>query len=371
MARLTKDRLEQITWPIAQIYSSIQTEILENTAELLAEDQNALEENANLWYSMKLEQVGGLTRQNVKTIAKKSGLTQKKVQEILSVAGDESIQENEEILKAAFKKGAPIKEAPNPKDDPTIWRILEAFERQSADIFNMINSSILENSAQVYRDILTKTTADVLTGLKTPQQALRATVKKWAEKGIPTLIKSNGNHMYAEGYAAQVIRTMGNRVANEMQDARFDSWGVDLVEVSSHSGARPKCAPYQGRIYSRNGRDTRYPPLSGTSIGDPGGLFGVNCGHFQYPYIPGISTQQFHPMDEERNEKAYENSQKQRYLERAIRDGKRELAVFKKLDDEVGIKRAQKKITRRQAQMRTFIDETGRTRRRNREQIYA
>ncbi|MED2978203.1 phage minor capsid protein [Bacillus swezeyi] len=371
MARLTKDRLDQITWPIAQIYSSIQTEILENIAELLAKDQDALEEDANAWYALKLQQVGGLTKQNIKTISKKSGLSQKKVREILSEAGHEGIQENETLLQTAFQKGALSKEAPEPKDDPAIWRILEAFEAQSNDIFNQINSTMLENGAQVYRDILTQTTAAVLSGTKTPQQALRSTLTKWANKGIPTLVKSNGDRMYAQEYAQMVIRTMSNNVANEMQDARFDSWGVDLVEISSHSGARPKCAPYQGRIFSRSGKHPKYPALSSTSIGEPDGLFGINCHHLQYPHVPGVSVQRYHPVNAEKNKKAYENSQKQRNLERSIRNGKRELAVFEKLGDEVGIKRARDKIARRQAQLRTFIDETGRTRRRNREQIYA
>ncbi|PCK17729.1 minor capsid protein [Bacillus pumilus] len=371
MARLSRNKLEQMTWPIAKIYTEIQTEILESIAEALANDQNALEDDVNAWYTMKLEQIGPIRQQGIKIIAKKSGLKTSKVSEILLNVGLAAIDSNESLLKRAMKAGAPLTEAPQPRDDPAIWRVLEAFERQSSSIFNMINTSMLNNCEQVYRDILTKATADVITGMKTPQQALRSTLGGWAERGIPTLTKSNGARMYAEEYATQVIRTMGNRVANDMQDARFDSWGVDLVEISSHEGARPNCAPYQGQIYSRSGNDPKYPALSDTSMGEPDGLFGINCGHFQYPYIPGVSTQRYRPVDEEKNEDAYENSQKQRNLERFIRKGKRELAVFEKLGDEVGMKRAQAKISRRQAQLREFIDETGRTRRRDREQVYA
>ncbi|MDA1477276.1 minor capsid protein [Bacillus sp. CLL-7-23] len=370
MTRLNRNQLEQMTWPIAKIYTEIQTEILEGIATALAEDQGALEDDANAWHAMKLEQIGPLRKQAIKIIARKSGLKTSKVTEILLNVGLAAIDSNESLLKRALKAGAPLIEAPKPRDDPAIWRVLESFERQSSSIFNMINSSMLNNSEQVYRDILTKATADVITGMKTPQEALRRTMGSWAERGIPTLIKRNGDRMYAEEYASQVMRTMGNRVANDMQDSRFDSWGVDLVEISSHEGARPNCAPYQGQIYSRSGNDPNYPALSDTSIGEPDGLFGINCGHFQYPYIPGVSTQRYHPVDEEKNEEVYEDSQKQRQFERFIRKGKRELAVFEKLNDEVGIKRAQTKISRRQAQLREFIDETGRTRRRDREQIY-
>ena len=370
MARVTPEKAEQLSWPIVQIYSSIQTEILENIGALLAKDTKALEADVNQWYALKLEQIGGLTRENIRAISKKSKLTQKKIREILQNIGMEGIEANEAVLQKAIAQGIPLMAALPVKQDPAIWQILDAFARQATDIYNLVNSTMLTQSQVVYRDILTQTVAGVISGLKTPQQALRSTVQDWAQKGIPALITADGKRRYAEGYAYTVIRTMGNNVANEMQDSRFDSYGVDLVEISSHVGARPKCAPYQGRIFSRSGNDPKYPALSSTSKGEPDGLFGINCGHVQYPYIPGISEQRYHPVNAERNEKVYKESQKQRALERNIRNNKRELATFEKMNDEIGAKRARRKVLDGQARLRAFLEETGRTRRREREQIY-
>ncbi|MFE4982003.1 hypothetical protein ACFQ9L_20700 [Bacillus velezensis] len=56
MARVTPEKAEQLSWPIVQIYSSIQTEILENIGALLAKDTKALEADVNQWYALKLEQ---------------------------------------------------------------------------------------------------------------------------------------------------------------------------------------------------------------------------------------------------------------------------------------------------------------------------
>lgn len=370
MARVTPEKAEQMSWPIVQLYSSIQTEILENIGALLAEDQEALEDDANAWYLQKLEQIGGLTRANIKIIAKKSKLSGALINEILKGLGFEGIETNEILMKEAIKKGAPLIEAVPAAQDPAVWRILDAFEKQAKDTFNLINSTMLRESQEVYRDILARTTADALAGIKTPQQALRSTVRQWAQKGIPVLKTANGGRRYAEGYAYTVIRTIGSNVTNEMQEARFDSYGLDLVEISSHSGARPKCAPYQGKIFSRSGNDPKYPALSSTSMGEPDGLFGINCGHVQYPYIPGVSTKRYYPINAKRNEKVYEESQKQRALERSIRDNKRELATLEKMNDEIGIKQARRKVLDSQARLRVFLEETGRTRRREREQIY-
>lgn len=369
MARLTTERMEQITWPIVQLYSAIQTEILESVAIRLGHHKELLDQNITEWYNMKIQQIGGLTKQNIEIISKKSGLAPPLVKKILKEAGFEGIDQNEKVLQDALKQGAAIIAAAPVAQDPSIWAILDAFERQALDSFDLINTSMLTGAQQVYIDILTKTQADVLTGLKTPQEALRTTISKWADKGIPVLRKRDGKKEYAEAYVNRIIRTTTNNVTNEMQDARFDSYGIDLVEISSHIGARPKCAPYQGRIFSRSGKDKKYKSLSSTSIGEPDGLFGINCGHFQYPFVPGISVQRYYPVDAQKNAEAYKNSQRQRSLENNIRKAKRELAMCEKAGDETGVKQARAKILKRQKRMREFIEETGRTRRREREQI--
>lgn len=64
------------------------------------------------------------------------------------------------------------------------------------------------------------------------------------------------------------------------------------------------------------------------------------------------------------NSKEYQQSQQQRYLERQIRNAKREKAMLENtgVDKEI-LKEAQTKISNKQAQLRDFIQETGSTRR--------
>ena len=83
-----------------------------------------------------------------------------------------------------------------------------------------------------------------------------------------------------------------------------------------------------------------------------------------YPYVPG-TEKTYHPYQEKLNDKVYEASQKQRQLERNIRSAKRGIELASKARREA----AKKKVLTRQEQMRTFIDESGRTRRYDREQI--
>src|SRR5690606_8076672 len=142
--------------------------------------------------------------------------------------------------------------------DPTITDILDAYQRQARTQTNLVNSSLLDRVGQTYRDVVNRITADVLAGLRSPQQAIRAAVKQLARKGLVALVDSRGQNWTLECYVVMVTRTLSTKIANEMQEARFDEWGVVMVEVSSHLGARPLCAPYQGRIYSRTGRTPGY-----------------------------------------------------------------------------------------------------------------
>ena len=74
-------------------------------------------------------------------------------------------------------------------------------------------------------------------------------------------------------------------------------------------------------------------------------------------------------QDKEANDKEYQESQQQRALERSIREAKRKQAAFKAAGLNDAASEMEIKIKDRQAAMREFIKETGRTRRYDREAI--
>lgn len=118
--------------------------------------------------------------------------------------------------------------------------------------------------------------------------------------------------------------------------------GCGFVEVSSHYGARPSHQDWKGRVYSLNGRVTvdgvTYEDFGESTgyygEGDHGALGdrlqGVNCRHHFGPWLPGMPCA-FHPNPKhpsgKSNEETYKLTQKQRTLERALRDTRRELSA--------------------------------------------
>lgn len=361
-------KIQQLSLPTVELFLKLENEILINTAGRLKREKGLLDDDIQAWQLDKLNQLGALTQENIITLAKHSHLAIDEVSELLKQAGYDAVTDLDIDLIEGVRRGVLARPAAIAESE-ALLKVLEAFEHHSKNWINMVNTTMLDQTRQQYLNIVNEVTAKVLGGTATPRQALRQAAGKWADMGIPAMIDKAGRTWSTEGYINMITRTVSNNVVNEMQDARMDEYGVDLVEVSAHMGARPLCAPYQGRIYSRSGRNPHYPALDGTSIGEPAGLFGINCGHIKYPYVPGITEKRYEPYALKENDRIYEESQKQRYLERQIRKGKREYNVMTALDDKEGQEKAKQKILQRQADMRGFIDETGRTRRNAREQL--
>ena len=245
--------------------------------------------------------------------------------------------------------------------------ILTRWYAEVARKLDTVYATMLRSAGERYVDTVKTATAKAALGMS-GRKAVAEIVQGWADAGLPGFKDAAGREWTPEAYASTLVRSSSTQAATATQFARMDELGEDLVEVSSHIGARPKCAPYQGRIYSLSGKSSVYPPFSSTSYGDPGGLLGINCRHILYPYFPG-TKKTYSPYPEERNDAAYARSQEQRAIERSIRGAKRELDLAQKVGDEAAIQAAKSKVSERQKVMRGFIDDTGRRRDYDREQI--
>lgn len=368
MANKYKKQL-QLSLPTVRVYQAIEDQLLINIAKRLKKNKSLMTESgAHAWQVKKLAELDSLSQENVKDIAKKSGLAIDEVSKALEEAGYSTVKGMEDDLQEAVRKGKAVK-APKIAESQALKSILLAYQEQAKETFNLVNSTLLNQSEQVYKDILNKTVGLVATGNKTPTAALRETTRAWADQGVPALVDRAGKRWSTEAYVSLVTRTMTNNIANDMQMARMDEHEIDLVEVSSHADSRPEHIDFQGRIFSRSGESRKYPPLSETGYGEPDGIGGVNCAHILFPYIEGVSERR--PMDQTKAEakKGYKEQQKQRYLERRVRQAKREREMMRHMGDEKGLEQAKKLVRQRQAEVRAFVNKTGRTRRYAREYV--
>ena len=170
------------------------------------------------------------------------------------------------------------------------------------------------------------------TRLDAAQQALDILTKR----GITGFRDAAGRNWSLTSYVEMKSRTMVNQELIDSHTDRLLERGQTLVVVSSHKNPSPQCQPYEGQILSLDGATgtvIRPSAVSDRSVkvrvkatlreARANGFQHPNCKHAISGYVPGASSTFKTKPDPE----GYEATQKQRAMERAIRDTKRQQMV--------------------------------------------
>lgn len=251
----------------------------------------------------------------------------------------------------------------------SLRNIVTAWTGSAKTQTNLAMAKLAQSAGQSYVMAVSKASLAVLSGAETHKAALGRAVGEL--DSLTAFVDKAGRQWSPEGYISTVIRSNSTRAIKELQFGVADELDTDLVEVTAHVGARPKCYPWQGKILSLHGKTPGYTTLAQTSYGEPDGLLGINCGHRLIPFIPGVSVKgQQIPRDKKANDQVYQESQEQRRLERQIRNAKREQAKWESYGDKAKADQWKQRVKENQSTMREFIEETDRTRRYDRERVY-
>jgi len=209
------------------------------------------------------------------------------------------------------------------------------------------------------------------TRLDAAQQALDILT----QRGVTGFRDSRGRNWNLTSYIEMASRTIVNQELINSHTARMLERGQTLLVVSSHANSAPQCQPFEGQVLSLDGETgtvERESATTGRAVkvrikatlaeARSKGFQHPNCGHAVSAFIPGASRTFTTKPDPE----GYAATQKQRYLERQIRDAKYKAAGAVTED----AKRTQAaRVRAYQAKLREHTNETGLMRRPRREQI--
>lgn len=394
MAQLTPKDILEISEPVEAIYQRTVDELLINIAKHF---KISGWERTRYWEIKKLSEMGALTEESVQIIAKNTGMLPEEIRKAFLQVSEKACLDIDPQLRDAAAKGLLQDPGTSPTTSPLMRQMIQAYTDQAIDKMNMVNTTMLESTRQAYlqsittavneaqlleaKQILETQALEVTTGQETRVRAIRKAMEQLSRTGLTGFYDRAGRGWSPEAYASMVVRTTSHNAAIQAIRTRQEEYGGgDIFQVSSHPGARPLCYPYQGKFFSWSagpgeftdgaGHRQHYDNINNSSYGEPAGLFGINCGHHPIPIIPGYSFPQDEPEQSKKaNDKEYEQSQIQRAYERGIRKAKRDLEVAKATGDEELIKERSGQVREEQARMRVFINETGRARRYDREQI--
>ena len=386
--------IDEMGWRMGEVYAAVTDRILINLARHFKYIAEGATPGSGWDYQIrKLAEMGQVSKETEAIILESMQGGDDALREVLEETIRQSLKPIEKPLREAAERGLLMGEGFIPPEvSPSQMQAFTAFYQQSADKLNLVNTSMLESTKLAYQNtvsdivmkinstqgILNEATGEVLTGVTNINTAIRNSVQRMVDNGLTGFVDSAGHHWSPEAYVTMDIRTT---LANTGREAVFEQmaeYGDDLYMVSWHDGARPLCYPWQGKVISRDDNSREVKDLDGntvhvykqseTSYGEPAGLFGINCKHYPIPFVPGY-TQLLEPVqNEEQNAKDYEESQKQRDLERKYRYEKRDLAVLKAQGaSEEEIKAQRARVSNARTNLNEFCEETGRARRSGRE----
>lgn len=145
------------------------------------------------------------------------------------------------------------------------------------EVINRQNIALAEQQEALWYEITAEAIARHQVGEPT-KAVMERGVSKLANSGLETIDYISGTKTTIDAALRRHIVSQANQARNRLLMQRMDEWEWDLVFVDAHFGARPSHAEWQGKVYSRSGRSTEYPPLvESTGYGTVTGLCGANC----------------------------------------------------------------------------------------------
>lgn len=411
---MTNLQLLKLAEPVEEMYMACQSQLLINIAGHFKTGRGL---ETRDWQIKKLSELGALQEESIEIIAACTGQKAGVIQDTFSKVLNDSLRTTEATLKAAAAKGTIQTSSSSYMASPRVLEVLNDYITQAKTATNLVNTVMLNSTMNRYRwaiegvvsfeeaeriklltsatseiglkgqmqlaqDILNEASGSLVLGTQTRQQALVQAVKQLADKGITGFIDIAGHEWSPEAYVNMDIRTTMHNTVVQGQCARSADYGVQTFQISSHSGARPLCAPYQGKVYSWDGssgvvydlygKAYPYESIYNTSYGEPAGIFGINCGHSPLTFVNGFSVPQYEPLSKaelEKNAAEYEKTQKQRALERNVRKNKTEALAQQAAGNTEAFDKAALKVKQSQAQYKAYCKENNLTERGYRTQV--
>lgn len=360
---------------VVEIYGKVEQDIAADIARRIVKT-GYLTDTAK-WQLKKAQEFGYLRKNVDKLLAEATGLSTREIKRLMKEAGVKALAYDDAIYTAAGLTPQAIEKSP----------ALQALLLQGADTTLALIGNYTKTTGKVanlaFNNILDRAYIQIISGAFSPNTAIKNAVKEIASTGIEKVAYPSGSYSSLESAVRRAVTTGVNQSTAKLQLARANEMECELVETSSHAGARPSHAEWQGRVFCIKGHHKDYGDFyRETGYGSGDGLCGWNCYHSFYPYFEGLSTRSFSPDPSEdagsSNLVDYERSQKQRYYERQVRNAKKECVTInaameeaktEELHDELyeQFQRSSVKLKNREAALKKFLQETGRTRTNERE----
>lgn len=345
---------------MAELYNSLEGEIIKIIIKRLNRGQSILD-----WQARSFQELNLFNREVMGVISKTTKIAEPKLLELFEETGRFTVKQ--------VDRNVPD---PSPVVSTAIDDIMRGyFNQANVQLNDYVNQTLVSgnlgygSATQAYIDVLNRTTSLYSTGIMTEKQALEKAVQELAQKGLSSgFVDKGGNQWSVDRYVRTTLRSTMSNTMDEVRKERMDEYGMNLVVVTSHVGARVACSRIQGNVVDLRPMEQLPPDSKYKSIFDPywkadylepHGHHGINCMHLHIPFTDGFSENNQKQVDPELNERVRENRTKQRRLERDVVKYKKNKMVSEHMGNDEEAKKWQKKVSWKQKQIRDHLDQNG------------
>ncbi|MFE0036828.1 phage minor capsid protein [Streptomyces sp. NPDC059015] len=360
---------EDLARAVAMLYEQAELTLIEKLRAALAEGIDSPR-----WAELKLAALGDLQAAIIEVIAALETDASGAIHQAVSEAYDRGQQAAVAEL-GAVATGQAAAAAVALPSAPAVERLAAALVSETGPV----HLRILRATLDTYRTVIAEASAAPLLGAQTRRQAAARALAKFAARGVTGFVDRRGRAWNMASYVEMATRSAVGRAAIEAHSDRLGAAGIELVMVSDAPEECPRCKPWEGKVLTRGGAggartiEVEHATEDGRIVevrvagslpeARSAGLLHPNCRHDVRAFLPGL-TRRPGPK-EQRSRATYEQSQKQRYLERQVRAWKRKAAGAL---EEGERKRATAHARAYQARIRELVAETGLPRKSHREQ---
>ena len=352
------EALESIPEELAQLFRNLEITLLKEICSRLKISDQLNEVTVQ---DIKALRSHGISMEEIKkAIQKASGISEKKLDELLNDVVERNHQYYTELI-AISGVTAPDYMI----SDSDIAAIIRQTKAELRNItrsmgFLVDNGRTMLPPAKAYQWALDSAIVQIESGAIGYQEAISNAALKLSASGLKVVNHESGHVDQADVAARRAIMTGVNQLNQKYREQSMEYLGTDLVEVTAHFGARNIQGPngweahtvWQGKVYRwRDKPQTstgEYPDFEAScGLGAVTGIGGANCRHSYFPFLEGISTpvytdDQLESMKPENRPKTlfdgkeyddYQATQFQRKMERTVRKLKRDRAALQAVGD--------------------------------------
>lgn len=311
----------------SQMHRNIMDKIIARMMSRIGRGEDYLLTATDKWQIMVLQDAGELLSDIQKEISDKTKKQLPEIKAAFQDAGIEALKWDHAIYEAVGLNPPPLAQS------PALIRILERDYAATEKMWRNFTRTTAEESQRIFINEMDNAYRNVVSGAVSYTEAVKDVLDKVTENGVKVTYPTQ-RKLSIEAATMMIVRTGIGQAAADISIKRMEEMEWDTILVSAHVGARTGDGGmnptnhlwWQGRFYSRTGKDKRYPDFRETTgYGTGEGLCGWNCRH-SFGTGDGINN----PFDIDSikkadNYKAESLQKRQRTLERRIRNSKGDL----------------------------------------------